>query len=420
MRQEKGAGSLYQAKDKSWVYQFKVDGKRKTKRFRSKADAKAFMSSLKAASTQNATRKQPGRTNGVPVKVEEWLDRWLENYARPSVKLSTYCSYEMYIRVHVKPQIGQKYMNMLTVDDLQDFFLERSRHGNQKEAGGLAPKTLTNLRNMLHLAFAQAVKNKLMEENPVEGVRLPRGEKAEMRVLTRDEQNRLIEAVKRAPEPAAFGIIFDLFTGLRLGELCGLRWENVDMKHQSFRVCETRNRLPNFDDRVSASTTVQTVKSTKTDSSRRTVYLPSGLFQDFQYYREVQMAIMRENPGYNREGYVFCQENGQPYEPRTFQDLFKRCVRQAGIVDANFHSLRHTFATRALEQGMDIVTLSRLLGHASPSITLDKYGHAMDDQKRACMEKLDAIYQQGGRGPVMQAGEPEEALPKFFEMKMKF
>ena len=229
-----------------------------------------------------------------------------------------------------------------------------------------------------------------------------------------------VPLLERAPEPAAFGIVFDLFTGLRLGELCGLRWENVDMKHQSFRVCETRNRLPNFDDRVSASTTVQTVKSTKTDSSRRTVYLPSGLFQDFQYYREVQMAIMRENPGYNREGYVFCQENGQPYEPRTFQDLFKRCVRQAGIVDANFHSLRHTFATRALEQGMDIVTLSRLLGHASPSITLDKYGHAMDDQKRACMEKLDAIYQQGGRGPVMQAGEPEEALPKFFEMKMKF
>ena len=89
---------------------------------------------------------------------------------------------------------------------------------------------------------------------------------------------------------------------------------------------------------------------------------------------------------------MFCQENGGPYEPRTFQDLFKRCVRQAGIRDSNFHALRHTFSTRSLEQGMDVVTLSRLLGHASPSITLDKYGHALDDQKKRSVEKLNEIY----------------------------
>ena len=201
-----------------------------------------------------------------------------------------------------------------------------------------------------------------------------------------------MDAAKRAPEPAAFGIIFDLFTGLRIGELCGLRWENVDMDKRVFRVCETRNRLPNFDDSIRASTSVKTVKSTKTDNSLRTVYMMSSLFEDFQYYHDVQMAIMEENPGYNREGYVFCQENGEPYEPRTYQDLFKRCVRQAGIADANFHSLRHTFATRALEQGMDVVTLSRLLGHANPSITLDKYGHALDDHKRESMERLDTLY----------------------------
>lgn len=105
-------------------------------------------------------------------------------------------------------------------------------------------------------------------------------------------------------------------------------------------------------------------------------------YRDFKDYHELQMSLMRQYPGYNRDGYVFCQENGQPYEPRTYQDLFKRCVRAAGIGEANFHSLRHTFATRCLEQGMDVVTVSRLLGHASPSITLDKYGHALDDHKK--------------------------------------
>ena len=250
---------------------------------------------------------------------------------------------------------------------------------------------------MMHLAFGQAVKNKLLSENMVEGVRLPKAEKQEMRVLDREEQTRLILAARRAPEPAAFGIIFDLFTGLRLGELCGLRWENVDMEGRSFKVCETRNRLRNFDDSVETSTSVETVKSTKTDNSRRTVFIMDGLYQDFLDYHTIQMSLQKQNPGYNPDGYVFCQENGQPYEPRTYQDLFKRCVRQAGIPDANFHSLRHTFATRALEQGMDVVTLSRLLGHATPSVTLDKYGHALDDHKRTSVEKLGGVYS-AGRG----------------------
>jgi len=320
------------------------------------------------------------------------MDRWLEKYAKPTVKLSTYCSYEQLIRGHVKPQIGGVYMNTLTGENLQDFFNERRAQGNLKGDGGLSTKTLTNLRNMMHLAFAQAVQNRLRPDNPVEGVRLPKMEKREMRVLDREEQTRLILAARRAPEPAAFGIIFDLFTGLRIGELCGLRWENVDMEGKSFKVCETRNRLPNFDPSKETSTSVETVKATKTDNSRRTVYIMDELYQDFMDYQTIQISLRRQNPGYNRDGYVFCQENGQPYEPRTYQDLFKRCVRQAGIADANFHALRHTFATRALEQGMDVVVLSRLLGHATPSITLDKYGHALDDHKRSSVEKLSSVY----------------------------
>lgn len=397
-RRERGEGSLYQAKDKTWVYQYNVDGKRKTKRFRRKSDAKAFMDALSAG--------QPGIIVGTissavpkaePITVGEWMDRWLEKYAKPTVKLSTYCSYEQLIRGHIKPQIGGKYLNTLTCEDLQDFFNERKTEGNLKGCGGLSTKTLTNLRNMMHLAFGQAVTNRLLTENLVESVRLPKAEKHEMRVLASEEQTCLILAARRAPEPAAFGIIFDLFTGLRLGELCGLRWENVDMENRSFKVCETRNRLPNFDDAVETSTSVATVKTTKTDNSRRTVYLMDGLFQDFQDYHMIQMSLINRHPGYNPDGYVFCQENGRPYEPRTYQDLFKRCVRQAGIADANFHSLRHTFATRALEQGMDVVALSRLLGHANPSITLDKYGHALDDHKRSSVEKLGGVYS-AGRG----------------------
>lgn len=226
-RREKGEGSLYQVKDKSWVYQYSVDGKRKTKRFRRKADAKAFMDALSAGQTVPSIEKISARPQKAePITVGEWMDRWLEKYAKPTVKLSTYCSYEQLIRSHVKPQIGSRYISTLSGEDLQDFFNERRDQGNLRRKGGLSTKTLTNLRNMMHLAFGQAVKNKLLAENLAEGVRLPKAEKHEMRVLDREEQTRLILAARRTPEPAAFGIIFDLFTGLRLGELCGLRWEN--------------------------------------------------------------------------------------------------------------------------------------------------------------------------------------------------
>lgn len=403
-RRVKGEGSLYQTQDKKWVYQYSVDGKRVTKRFQRKADAKAFMESVLAVPGSVETPGAPRQHSAQVITVGEWLDRWLENYARPVVKLSTYSCYEQYIRGHIKPQIGGLYMNTLRVDDLQGFFNERSKNGNRNGKGGLSPKTLTNLRNMMHLAFEQAVKNKLLADNMVDGVRLPKAPKQEMRVLTRQEQERLVLAARMAPEPAAFGVIFDLFTGLRLGELCALRWENVDMEHRACKICEIRRRLPNFDDSIETSTSVLTMQTTKTDSSRRTVYLMDGLFQDFAQYRAIQMSMIEQYPGYNAEGYVFCQENGDPYEPRTYQDLFKRCVKRAGIADANFHSLRHTFATRSLEQGMDVVTLSRLLGHANPSITLDKYGHAMDDHKRMSVEKLDVLY----AGSQKISVEPEE------------
>ncbi len=136
-RRSKGEGTLYQAKDKSWIYQYKVDGARKTKRFQRKSDAKAFMDSLStaAASAPAFAPAAPVQASTQVLTVGEWMDRWLEAYAKPTIKLSTYVSYEQYIRTHIKPNLGTKYLNTLRVDELQDFFNERSRSGNAARKG---------------------------------------------------------------------------------------------------------------------------------------------------------------------------------------------------------------------------------------------------------------------------------------------
>ncbi len=181
------------------------------------------------------------------------------------------------------------------------FFNDRGANGNLPRQGRLSPKALTNIRNMMHIAFDQALKNGMITVNFVESVRLHKAEKKEMRVLDREEQSRLVAAARLAPGPAAFGIIFDLFTGLRIGELCGLRWKNVNMDDHSIRVRETRNRLPNFDDTIETATSVKTVESTKTSNSRRTVYMTDSLYRDFQQYMNIsalpQKAVPVLQPG---------------------------------------------------------------------------------------------------------------------------
>lgn len=410
-RRAKGEGSLYQDKTGAWIYQYKEDGKRRTKRFQRKSEAKEFIESQNkrwVPFVRPGVESHPGTSD---TTVKEWMNTWLEVYAKPSIKLSTYISYEQYIRGHIVPQIGERTMNSLRPVDLQNFFTDRATRGHRvEEEKGLSPKTLTNLRNMMHLAFDQAIREGIIVQNIVEDVRLPKMEKHEMRVLNRKEQERLIMAARFSPEPSAFGVVFALFTGLRLGELCALKWENVDMEKRTIRIEATRSRLRNFDDTIAASTSVETRPSPKTENSRRTIPLMEGLYDDLVRYRENQMQIMKQYPSYNIEGYVFCQESGRPYEPRTYEDEFKRCVKRADIPRANFHCLRHTFATRALEQGMDVVVLAKLMGHADPSVTLKKYGHALPEHQQESVDKLGSLYQSEQKqyavekGPTMGMG----------------
>lgn len=312
---------------------------------------------------------------------DKWLTYWFETYSRRTVKHSTAISYIGYINGHIAPQIGSYTLSELNTDVLQRFINAQSDNGSLK-GGGLSPKTLQNMNRMIHKSLEKALELDLITKNYASFVEIPRIEEPEMRVLTIGEQELLMKELKTSSEKLAFGIYLSLTLGIRLGEVLGLRWSDIDFKKGIVHIRRTVNRLEKIDG-LGTELVVGTPKSKK---SLRDIPISEGYCRNLMLYWARLSRIMRKPP--KDDDYLLRSSVGGPAEPKTLQETFKRTLRSAGIADANFHSLRHTFATRAIEKGADVKTLSVLLGHSSVNITLNRYAHVLDEQKRKTMELL--------------------------------
>lgn len=314
--------------------------------------------------------------------LKAWLEYWFEMYAKRTVKQSTAVSYYGYINGHIVPQIGMYKLSELNTDIFQRFFNVQSDSGNLK-GGGLSPKTLSNISRMIHKSMKKALELELIKKNFAEFIELPKQEVPEMRVLTIYEQKLLMEELRRSKEKLAFGVYLSLTLGIRLGEVLGLRWSDIDTKNGVMHIKRTVNRLPSIDGSAKTELVVGTPKSKK---SIRDIPINGELCAEIMlYYTKISRIFHKTFCG---EDYVLQSAYGGPAEPKTLQETFKRIIKAAGIEDANFHSLRHTFATRAVEKGVDVKTLSVILGHSSVNFTLDRYAHVLDKQKRKTMELL--------------------------------
>lgn len=244
---------------------------------------------------------------------------------------------------------------------------------------------------MLHEALEQAFKNGLIIKNYSEIVTLPKIIRKEMRVLSLDEQQKVL-ATARA-ERLGIGIVLDLFTGLRLGELLGLQWKDIDLKKGILTVRQTLNRLRNFDTNIVNKTSI-IIGDTKTLKSKRQIPLHDIMITELKKYKLMQKEEkLKAGLIYEDEGFFISNEIGKPIEPRTYQDLFYRIIKKAEIQNRpNFHALRHTFATRALEAGIPAKTVSEILGHSNISITLDLYSHVSLDLKKESINKLADLF----------------------------
>ena len=330
------------------------------------------------------------------VLVKDWMEQWLHNYALITVRESTYISYEGYVYNHINPMIGDIPLQKLTPPIVQNFYNDRILKGRKDGKGGLSSKTMHNMHNMFHQAMEQAKINGLIMQNPTENALIPRQPKKEMRVLSVQEQMKLLSVVHM--HRLGFAIKFDLATGLRIGELCALKWTDFDFYNKTVKVSRTLQRIKhNQLDREeldgSENMTLVVEGPVKTNSGFREIPIPDKIWMELMQHQQIQQyEYSRLGVPIVPDGYVFAMPLGTCVEPSTMRDALNFLLDAAGIEHANFHSLRHTFATRALEAGMPIKTLSDILGHSQVQITMDLYCHSSIDHMRDSMNALMGMF----------------------------
>ncbi len=294
----------------------------------------------------------------------EWLDTVKEN-----VKASTYARYSAALENHIVPRLGDcspLSVSTQTVDRFKRELLSER---------GLAPKTVKDILLILR-AVLKYTARQLPGSLPAIDFTYPKEFRREMRVLTLEEQWRLTSYLTQDMDRSRFGVLLALLTGLRIGELCALRWGDISLHNGTLRVTATVQRLPSRD---GDSKTELAIGDPKSEASARTIPL-SNL---------AARLCWQIGPGrpvdYVLTGTEHCME------PRTLQYRMNKFAAACGLEGVHFHTLRHTFATRCVEAGFEIKSLSEILGHANTSITMDRYVHSSMELKRRNMEKLSAM-----------------------------
>ncbi len=289
--------------------------------------------------------------------LEDLMWKWLSINA-DTIKKTTYYKYESMISTHLTSGIGRIPIKNITGQTIPEF-VDEKLHGEN----ALSPKTVNDLLVILGMAFSYAEREFGFQRPPLRRVK---EEPREMRVLSAEEQEKLEAYLLTDMDACKMGILLALYSGLRIGELCGLQWE--DICDGTVTVNKSLHRIKNGDG------TVVEFSSPKTPASNRRIPLPAFLAERIEPYRS--------------SGPVLKTAQGRQVEPRLLQMKFKKYLCDCGLEDANFHALRHTFATRCVEAGFDVKTLSEILGHTDVKTTLNRYVHSSFALKQKNMEKL--------------------------------
>lgn len=319
------------------------------------------------------------KANSPPKKSSTYndlLDSWLRTMSL-TTKESTQARYTHLVNTHIKPQLGMYLLSQLSTEIIEDFIEQQLNDGRLDKQGGLSPKTVTDILTVVKSTIEYARYKNLPVVCNLSKLSVKKKEK-EMRVLSQSEQEALVNVLVADMDRYKFGVLLSLYTGIRIGELCALQWEDFYLPQDTLKVRKTMQRIQNLGN-GSISKTRIVITEPKSQCSVRDIPLPSFII-------DVASRFIS-----NPKAFVLTG-NDRYVEPRTMQNRFKKYVKESGIADANFHSLRHTFATRCVEVGFEIRSLSEVLGHANVNITLNRYVHSSFELKHSNMNKLISLY----------------------------
>ena len=304
----------------------------------------------------------------------EWLDRWLAEYKDGTIRPGTLESYRNYIENYIKPQLGGKQVSLITTQDVQRMYRRLKNGGRVREdAEGskrLSDSTVRHIHTMLHGAMKAAVQAHIIPKNPTENATAPKLNYKPMQVLSEQELDTFLQAVQKDDIWRDF-FYTELMTGLRRGEICALMWRDFDAKAGTLGISRTLH---------SKGQGICALGDTKTSQGNRTIILPESV-----------AALLRARKKNSISQWIFPQPASPelPMNPGTAYRRLKTLLEEAGLPSIRFHDLRHTFATLALQNGMDVKTLSAMLGHVSAATTLDIYTHSTSDMQHAAARKID-------------------------------
>lgn len=323
------------------------------------------LSEVKEKMSEVHSIKQNQPVSAIKLTVCEAAEQWLST-AKLRVKESSYANYENIVKKHILPVLGREMIMNLTTGKLNDFINLKLVSGRLNGNGGLSAKSVRDIMTVYRSIENYAVREYGIKETHFT---MPKIEKKQTDILTSAERKGLENYLIHNQNKTNIAILLCLFTGLRVGELCGLKWEDIDFDNAVLYVKRTVQR-------VSKNGKSQIIIGTpKSKTSVRTVPIPVFVLDILRNYR---------NCG---DFYIITGEN-KPTEPRTMQNRFKSVLKSCGIRNVNFHLLRHTYATVCIEKGFDPKTLSELLGHADAAITLNRYCHPFMQIKKDYVSRL--------------------------------
>lgn len=303
------------------------------------------------------------------MKYQEWFLLYLEHYVKPSSKYRTYNHYNYLFNSHIKEKIGDRDMNSISSIELQSLVSEWLMHGNRKTKGGLSKSTVNTLITLLQSSYKCAYLMNEASIDPTANLKRPKNNASRITSFNLSEQRLIENAALHHKKQKMLGVIICLYTGIRIGELLALTWDDIDLCGKLMYINKTA-----ADDKQKDKENI--INPPKTISSERIIPLPDKI-----------IYILNEIKKSGDTKHVIS-ENGHSVLIRSYQKTFAKMLKDINVEHKGFHSLRHTFATRAIECGMDVKTLSEILGHKNTSITLNLYVHSLSEHKIEMMNKL--------------------------------